>query len=51
MRPTRARGMLGGALLAITTVVVPAPLTAEPAPETCRSGPGWELSTDEFDPA
>lgn len=53
MRMTRVGGVVGGAVLAITAAVVPAPVGAAPEPEParagCAAGPGWELTTDKFD--
>ena len=51
MRLTRFGGVFGGTVLAIATTVAPAPMQAVPAqpPADCAAGPGWELSTGEFD--
>lgn len=55
LSPTRLGGVLGGALLAVTTAVAPAPaVAAPPAPQPvrgCGAGTAWEMSTDKLDPS
>ncbi|WP_019856018.1 glycosyl hydrolase family 65 protein [Actinopolyspora mortivallis] len=56
LAPRRTGGTLLGALLVLSTAVIPAPATATPPDPSeghgpdCRTGdPGWEFSTEEFD--